>query len=392
MTGSASCIPCQRDAFAIPADVAYLNCAYMSPLSHAVVAAGHAGVARKAEPWTVSAADFFTDTDRVRAKAARLLGGTAGDYAIIPSVSYGIATAAANLPLRAGRQVVVLEDQFPSNVYTWQVQANDAGGEVVTVSRDAARRSNAGCDWTPAIVEAIGEDTAIAALPHCHWTDGSLVDLGTVSARCREVGAALVLDLTQSAGAMPVDVAALDADFAVIGGYKWLTGPYSLGLMYVAPRHQSGRALEQTWIARENSQDFARLVDYRDAYQPGAARFDMGERSNFHLMPMLEAALDQLDGWGIAGIAETLSAMTAQIAAEAAALGFSSEPLERRAGHFLGLRAERGLPDDLVARLATRNVHVSVRGSSIRVTPHLYNNDADVVAFFTALKACLAEG
>ena len=373
-------IPSQRHLFEIPREVAYLNCAYMSPLSKAAVAASAEGLARKARPWEIKSAHFFETPERARALFARLIGAEAADVATVPAASYGMAAAAANLPLARGRTVVLLEDQFPSNVYPWRQRAGEVGAEIVVVPR---RQDG----WTPGILEAIDDRTAIVALPNCHWTDGGIVDLVAVSRRCKQVGAALALDLTQSAGALPFDVKAVDPDFAVAACYKWLMGPYSIGFLYVAPRRQGGRPLEHNWIARAGSEDFARLVNYRMEFQPGARRFDVGEGANFALLPGAIAALEQILAWGVEEIAATLSAMTERIAGRAGALGLAASPSELRAGHFLGLRFPGGLPKGLPERLAAGDVFVSVRGDSLRVTPHLYNDDEDVERLLAALAA-----
>ena len=376
-------ISSQRNLFDIPDSVTYFNCAYMSPLLKSVVAAGQAGVARKAQPWQVSPPDFFATSERARELFAVLIGATADDIASIPACSYGMAVAAANLPVQTGQTILVLEEQFPSNVYPWRQLAADNGATVVTV----ARGGNAG--WTPRVLDAMTPQTALVALPHCHWTDGSLIDLEAVSRRCRELGAALVVDLTQSIGALPFDVGTIQPDFAVAAGYKWMMGPYSLGFMYVAPRWQDGRPLEHNWIARQGSEDFARLVNYRPDFQPGARRFDVGEGANFALMPMAVAALEQLLQWGVPEIAATLDARTRSIADRAAPLGLTSGDPALRAGHFLGLRFASGIPDGLLQRLAAEQVYVSVRGDSMRVTPHLYNSDADVDRLIDVLKRTL---
>ena len=96
---AASLIPCQRDKFDIPHDVAYLNCASLSPLSYAVQAAGSRGIDAKLHPWSLTPADFFTGSDAVRGLFARLIGARADDIALVPSVSYGMAVAAKNLRL-----------------------------------------------------------------------------------------------------------------------------------------------------------------------------------------------------------------------------------------------------------------------------------------------------
>lgn len=373
-------IPSQRHLFDIPREVAYLNCAYMSPLSKAVAAACAQGMARKTRPWEIKSAHFFDTPERARALFARLIGADAADVATVPAASYGMATAAANLPVARGQNIVLLQDQFPSNVYPWRQLARDVGAEIVVVPRRAD-------GWTAGVLEAMNERTAVVALPNCHWTDGTLVDLVAVSRRCKELGAALALDLTQSLGALPFDVKAVDPDFLVAACYKWLMGPYSIGFLYVAPRRQGGRPLEHNWIARAGSQDFARLVDYRMDFQPGARRFDVGEGANFALLPGAAAALEQILAWGVPEIATTLAAMTDRIAAQAEALGLVATPRAQRAGHFLGLRFPGGLPQGLPEKLAAQNVFVSVRGDSLRVTPHLYNDEEDAERLIAALAA-----
>jgi selenocysteine lyase/cysteine desulfurase len=369
MTVGDDMIPSQRHLFDLPREVAYLNCAYMSPLLRRAVNAGQEAMARKARPWTITPADFFKDSERARGLFAGLIGATADDVAIVPSASYGLAVAARNLPLGADRRVLVLPEQFPSNVYTWRVAAAEAGAT--------------------AVLDLLDERVGVAALPHCRWTDGALLDLERLGARCREVGAALVIDATQSLGALPFDVRAIRPDFLACAGYKWLLGPYSLGYLYVAPEHQNGRPLEENWIARAGSEDFARLIDYQDGYQPGARRYDVGERSNVALLPASIAGLEQLLEWSVPAIARTLAARTGTIAERASALGLIPTPEERRPGHYLGVRFAGEPPPRLLAELAARNVHLSMRGASLRITPHLYNDDLDVERLFEALQESL---
>ncbi len=374
-------LPPQRHLFDIPDDVAFLNCAYISPLPKASVAAGEEGLRRKGRPWSIVPADFFTGSEAVRGLFARLVNARADDIAIIPAASYGMAQAAHNIALTKAQTIVTLAEQFPSNVYPWMELAARTGAAHVTVPRPADD------DWTSAVLAHIDAATGVVAVPHCHWTDGGLLDLEAIGAACRRVGAALCVDGTQSVGALPFDVARVDPDFLAVAGYKWLLGPYSLGFLYVAPRRQSGVPIENNWLARRNSEDFAGLVNYQPAFQPGARRFDVGERSNFALMPAAGASIELLLGWGVPRIHETLRRRTRAIAERARAdLGIGSVPDARRAGHYLGLRFPGGVPDDLPARLAAGNVHVSVRGAAMRVTPHVWNTDADVERLFAVLR------
>jgi kynureninase len=106
-------IPCQRHLFDLPDEVAYLNCAYMSPLLKRAAAVGAQAIAHKCRPWQIGAEDFFTESERARALFAELLGAQADDIALVPVASYGLAVAAANLPVapeqrtRAGEAVPV---------------------------------------------------------------------------------------------------------------------------------------------------------------------------------------------------------------------------------------------------------------------------------------------
>jgi selenocysteine lyase/cysteine desulfurase len=371
-------IPCQREAFEVPDDVAYFNCAYMAPMLRSVRAAGDAALASVAQPWRVGAGDFFAPPERARGLFAQLIGASADDVAIVPSASYGVSTAAANLRLERGQVIVVLEEEFPSNVYPWHALAQRAGGSLRTVRRPASG------DWAAAILEALDDRVAIAALSHCHWADGSLIELERVVPELARRGIKLALDVTQSLGVMPLDVKALGVDYLACAAYKWLLGPYSLGFLYVAPAHHAGAPLEHGWITRERSEDFAGLVDYRDGLQPGARRFDMGERASFVLMPMAIAALEQLLAWTPARTAATLARITGELATRAAALGHGVARL--RAPHLLGLRVPGGVPAGFVERLRAQHIFVSVRGRSLRIAPHLHVTERDVARLSASLE------
>jgi selenocysteine lyase/cysteine desulfurase len=370
-------ISCQRALFDIPKATAYLDCAKMSPLSRAAIEAGRRGLERKAHPWDVRAEHFFDESEEARSLFARLIGAAPDDVAIVPSVSYGMATALANVPVAAGQKIVTLADDFPSGILASRALARRAEASVVRVERPEAG------DWSSALLEAIDRDTALVVAPHTHWVCGTLIDVESIGRRCRSVGAALVLDTTQSTGALPIDLAAVDPDYLVATSYKWLMGPYSLGFLYVAPRHQRGQPLEEAWIVRRNAEDFRSLSRSEEEFAAGARRFDMGERANFALLPVAGAAMEQLLEWGVGDIAETLGAMTAGIEARLLERGVTAQ--QGRAPHFLSVRFPGGLPEGIEGRLAAADVHVSIRGERMRITPHLYNDDGDVERLLQAL-------
>ena len=370
----------QRFLFDLPEDFAYLNCAYTAPLLKSAARAGIAAIEEKRTPWTIKSDDFFSSVENLRRLFSRLIGCAPDDVAVVPAASYGLALAAKNLPVGKNQSIVVLQDQFPSNVYTWKNLAASKTATLKTVARPADN------DWTTALLESIETNTAIVAAAHNHWTDGTLIDLVRVGEQCRSVGAALVIDGAQSLGASPFSVSAIRPDFLASISHKWLLGPYSMGFCYVDPKWHGGTPLEENWLNRAGSEDFSRLVDYQEGYQPGARRYDMGEVSNFILSPITAAALEQILDWGVTEIAETLRAKTDAIAERAAEMGLLVAERKFRAPHMIGVTKPGGFSAELPNLLAEEKVYVSLRGESVRVAPHLYNNEEEIDRLFAALK------
>ncbi len=373
----------QRYLFDIPDDVTYLNASYLTPQLRSRRRAAQRALDQADAPWTIVTDDFFSPVERLRERFAAIIGADVDGVAIIPSVSYGAGIATANLEVGPGRTVIVIEDQFPSNVYPWRSALDLGGGRLVTVPRPAEG------SWTEALLETIDDRTAVVTVPNCHWTDGSLVDLEAVGRAARAVGAALVVDASQSLGAMPFDTGVIKPDFVYAVGYKWLLGPFGLGYLWMAPQHREGTPLEQGWIVRKGADDFTRLVDYQDDYAPGARRFDVGERSSFQLVPMAIAALEQVLDWGIPDVAAALQGLTGAIEERATARGLRAIARTDRAPHMIGMRAASGWPLGLSAALAEARVFVSVRGDSIRVSPHVYSDESDVDRLFSVLDRVL---
>lgn len=365
----------------------YLNCAYMGPLPVQAQQAGAAGILRKAVPIDISPADFFRESDEARSLFAQLIGAREPQrVAIIPSVSYGVAIAARNLPCAAGQRIIVAAEQFPSNVHAWRRLARERGAELHAVEPPPG--PGRGAAWNDAILAAIDERTAIVALPHVHWTDGTRFDLERIGVRARQVDAAFVIDGTQSIGAMPFDSARVRADLVICAAYKWLLGPYGIAFAWFGPRFDDGVPLEETWIGRARSEDFRRLVEYGDEYQPGAVRYDVGERSNFALLPVAIAALRLVLQWSPHRVQDYCARLCSAAVDEAVSLGFDAEVAEWRGAHLFGLRAPAGLDlQTLNAALAERRVYASLRGSALRLSPNVYNDDGDTAALLEALRA-----
>ncbi len=383
-------LECQRHRFQLPPDLHYLNCAYMAPLAREVEAAGREGMARRRDPSTIVSDDFFDQADALRERFARLIGGSdPRRVAIIPAVSYGIATAARNAEVSTGQNIVVLGEQFPSNVYVWMRKARENGAELRTVERPATGDPSPGATWNERLLDAMDGDTAVVATPIVHWADGTRFDVAAVGRRAREVGATFVIDGTQSIGAMSFDVEEVAPDALVVAGYKTLFGPYQSGLAWFGERFDGGVPLEEPWAARESSELFvAGRLEYVQEYRPAAARYDVGERSNQIQLPMLNASLDMVLEWRPERIQEYCANLLEPFEDAFREAGFDLEHRSFRGAHLFGLRSRRGLDADATATALRRaRVFVSVRGTAIRVAPQVYNGPSDLEALAATLRS-----
>ncbi len=251
--GGMPLLPSQRPLFDIPHDVAYFNCAYHGPQLNEARRRLIAGVTANSHPWERTPASFFEDAEAIRRLAAELFGGDVDGYATIPSVSYGMSTAARAMEGQFGRgdSVLTIAEEFPSTVLTWRRVAQTTGATLRTVPTPAAD-----ADWTTAILNHIDASTKVLSISTCHWTNGAHIDVAAIGRACRDADCVLVIDASQSLGAVPFSIADVQPDFLIAAGYKWLLCPYGASLLYVADRWRDARPLEEHWQARENAEDF----------------------------------------------------------------------------------------------------------------------------------------
>lgn len=373
-------IPNQKSLFSIPDDITYLNCANMSPLLKSVNEAGVSAINRRNAPWTIDIAQWFEPVEELKALFAKIINSDKENIALIPSVSYGIAIAKNNIQLNPSQNIIVLEHQYPSNFYAWHELSQETGATLITVKKET------GQSWAEAILANIDWQTGLVAIPNCHWTDGSFIDLEQVSDKSREFGAKLVIDASQSIGAYPLDIKRINPDFLVTVGYKWLLGPYGLGYLYADEKYfAKGKPIEYSWLNKMNSEDFTKLVDYTDAYKPGARRFDAGESPSFIYISMAKASLTQILEWGIGNIQETLSALTNHITIKAKENGFETPDTNCRVGHMIGIKFSKSKAIEIDKKLTDNKVYISFRGTSMRIAPHLYNDSKDLNRLFQLL-------
>jgi selenocysteine lyase/cysteine desulfurase len=302
----------QRALFDMPRHICYLNSASYSPLPLRTQEAARAAVGRKGRPWTLEAGFANEQHERARTAAARLINADPADVALIPSISYGVATAARVLTIARGSRVLVLESDHSSPVLEWQGRA-DAGDFAV----ETIRRPDDG-DWTSAVLAAIERPAAppvsLASISSVHWSDGGFIDIEKVGAALRRQGASFLIDATHSAGVLAMDMGRLDPDFVIFPTYKWLLGPYGRAFIYIARRHQGGIPLEQTSFGRRDVRAENKVYFTDVSYVPNARRFDMGERDHFISMEMASIGMEMMADWGPAAVVQRLQMLTERIA------------------------------------------------------------------------------
>jgi len=358
----------QKHLFSIPDHISYINCAYMGPLLKSVEAIGLEQLKRKSQPWLISPDDFFSDVEILKTTFAKLINSRESQrIAIIPSVSYGI----------ANEHILVVAEQFPSNIYTWQELAKQKKGTIKFVEPPKGL-DNRGQHWNEAIIEAIDENTAAVAIGTLHWADGTLYDLKAIREVSRNVGALLIVDGSQSVGALPFDIEEVQADALIVAGYKWLLGPYGTTLAYYGPAFDNGQPIEESWMNRYNSENFQGLVEYEARYKPMANRYNVGETSKFIHVPMLIKSIEQLLNWGLKNIQDYCYGLTKEPLDKLKNIGCRFEASDYTGNHLVGIHLPKHIPiDQLKKAMADRQVKVSFRGEAMRIAPHVYNVGED---------------
>ncbi|MCU0438989.1 MAG: aminotransferase class V-fold PLP-dependent enzyme [Raineya sp.] len=377
----------QKHLFQLPDDIHYLNCAYMSPLLKSVEDAGIEGLIRKRNPATIRPIDFFEQAKDLKENIAKLIGSKATNIALVPSVSYGMASAINNLPLNNGNKAIALENEFPSGFYTLQnwCKKNNKDLHIIPSPKSKEKR---GQNWNQAILEAIDTDTSVIMLSSVHWTDGTKFDLEAIGKKCQENNTFLIVDGTQSVGAAPINVRTCHIDALVCASYKWLFGPYSMGFTYFSERLFEGIPLEESWVNKANAHNFAKLTDYTDEYTSGAGRYNVGETGNFILLPMFNEAIKQLLKWDVKNIEQYAENLTKPLIEFLKDSPYCIEEDEYRSKHLFGISLPENLIlEDFLKRLETKKIYVSARGSSIRVSTSVFNTEQDIDTFIHTLKS-----
>ncbi len=372
-----------KDLFDFPDEVAYLNTASFSPAFKSVEQAGIDAIKRKRRSDFYTSSDLFDPVIELRKLFAKVIDVKDFNRVVtIPSVSYGLANVANNITLQKGDEILLIEEQFPSNVYIWKELADKFEAKVITVKQPEHK-----VDWNTDILNAISDKTALVAMGQIHWANGILFNLKAIRNKTKQHKALLIIDGSQSIGAVPFSIKALQPDALVCAGYKWLFGPYGCAYAYYGDYFDNGTPIEQNWSIRLGSENLAGLTKYESEYKPLAQRYSAGESASFIYVKMQIAALKEILKINPEALQDYCYSITQDALKKLSKIGFHTDSSKIRAKHLFGIKIPKTVDlDKLKNELKAANIHLSFRGDYMRVSCHLFNTKEHFEKLYNTIK------
>lgn len=376
----------QKYLFNLKEGIHYLNCAYKAPLLKSAEEAAIKALIRERNPFDITPTDFFKDVDKARQLFGELVNCMDSEVAIIPSTSYGLSTVLNNITCKHGQHAITIENDFPSDYYSikrW-CDRNKAKLNILKPNNDITL---VGSQWNNKIIDRINEKTAVVLLSSIHWTNGLKFDLEKIGKKCSSVGAKFIVDGTQSVGVIPMDVEKYNIDALICATYKWLLGPYSLVFAFIGPSFNKGIPLEEAWMNRTNALDFSKLTKYDPVYKPNAGRYNVGETSNFILMPMIIESLTQIKSWSTQEIQDYCKELIQPLVFYLNDMDVNFGDDAYFSPHLFGLNLPQEIdPEILKQNFIKNNIYISARDESIRVSVNVFNTTHDIEALIGVME------
>lgn len=380
---------CQKHLFSLRPDIHYLNCGYKGPLLKSAEEAAIKALVRERNPAEYSVDDFFTEVSQVKEYFGDLVNCNALNVALIPSTSYGFGSVLGNLRPKPKGNAITVKEEFPSAYFSLKRWCETNENELIIIEPDSDL-TLFGENWNNKILDAIDANTSIVLISSVHWMNGTKFDLKSIGEKCAEVGAKLLVDGTQSVGAIPMDVKEFKIDALICAGYKWLFGPYSLGFAYISDQFEDGVPIEESWMNRTNAKNFSSLTEYESEYLPGAGKYNVGESSNFILMPISKAALKQISLWTVPEIQKYSRNLVQPLIAYLKDLGAKFESDKYFSSHLFALKLPSEVDvNQLRNNLEINKVYISVRGQYLRISVNIFNDEEDINQLIKSIEATI---
>jgi len=369
----------QRHLFNLPDDIRYLNCAYMGPWTIEAARVIQEETLKRQQPYRFKTTNFFTPVEQLKKSYAALID-VDNHLRIAPlsSVSYGMAQVCSNVTLSKGQKVLVIEDEFPAAVYAVQSLVASSGAELITI-----RRPNPISTWSQDVMDAIDDRVALIVMSHVHWADGYLFDIQAITTKIHQHGGLIVIDGSQSIGALPFSVKRIPVDALITATYKWLLGPYGFSLGYFGPAFDLGMPIENGWMNRLESDQFHALTTYQSQYRPAAWRYSAGEHGNMLAIELANSSIQYILSLTPEAIQEYAQSISDEVIHQLRQNGFNVYGLQHRAKHLFGIFCPPELnQQELLIALEKEKIFISLRGNYIRVSPNVYNHkeEMDILA------------
>ena len=356
--------------------VTYLNLAGNSPIPKGGIKRMQEAIEWKKFPQRIPDAAFFDVPNRVRSAIAKLIGGKPDEVALTTGASTGMSAVAYGLDWKPGDEVLTASGEFPLQYATWKPMEEREAIKVTAVKPSGTFHS------ADDFITALTPRTRLVSVSHVRFDNGAMIDAAKLAAACHAQGALLLLDVSQSCGAVPMDVAQMGADFLVCAGYKWLLGPFGTGFFWAKHEHIAKmRPGPFYWMAAEGVNHFADLATAPPRPANAAKRWDAAETANFYNLAALEGGVELVLRAGASTVAEHNHRLIEQLferLPKDRCVVASPLQRERRGpyGCFQARTAEK--TRDLYEKLRTDNVITSLREGKIRVAPYLYNTEQDM--------------
>jgi selenocysteine lyase/cysteine desulfurase len=362
---------------------AYLNVAGQAPMPLAATRAAQASLEWKKLPHRIPDNLYFDLPDRIRVLLSKLLGGEPEEFAITSGASTGMAAVASGLDWKAGDEVLIAKGEFPAHFSTFMPLEE---GQQVRVKIIAPRERFISAED---FIEHLTPRTRLVSASLVRFDDASRLDAPKLAEACHRAGAALLLDISQCACAIPMDLRALGADFAVSSGYKWLLSPFGTGFFW-ARREAMGKLRPGPfyWMALEGARNFHSLRLENPRPTGGARRWDAPETANFINLAAMEASLEFIARVGIGTIAahteRLVSSLIERLPRDSCALASPADPQKRGAAICVAARKPERT-SELHAKLREAQIYVSLREGALRISPHVYNTENDIARLISVL-------
>ena len=364
-------------------DATYLNFAAHAAIPRVALNAVQASVAAKRRPHIVDDQSFFSVARSLRQTLATLIGASQDDIALTSGAGAGLATIAYALKWSAGDEVIIAGGEFPAHYATWKpMEARE--GIKVQITHPQGQFMQAGD-----LIAAMTPRTRVISVSHVRFDDGSILDASSLAAACKRNGTLLVLDVSQSCGAIPMDVRSLGADFIVCAGYKYLLSPWGTGFLWSKPENVDLlRPGPYNWLSQD-VESFARLnyVDPRPART--LSRWDAAEASsiyNFNLTVMEASARFVLNATPALIHDHNQSLINYFFERLPDGYRLASPRLASHRGVFGCIEVgSRSNTESLYQLLRDEQFVVALREGKIRVAPHLLNSTQDMDRLLVSL-------